>query len=199
MTDEQPPVVESSWKPPMTDDRRATFVAVIWAAVVLVVMTMLAVAPVVTVVSGTPKPVVAVALPSTPVAPTVTVTAAPPPVTVTASTPAPTPVAPAVNRAREEGFMAALNATSLYGPDHISYVSIPGSHGAYMGDPAPWMAGGTVVKYGYKACAVLDRYPNDLERATIVYYEEQGFGTDVDASMKRERTNYMEIVAVDLC
>ena len=60
------------------------------------------------------------------------------------------------------------------------------------------MPGGAVVEYGYKACAVLARYPNDHKRATDIFYQEQGFDA-VDASMEQERMNYMEVVAADLC
>ena len=59
--------------------------------------------------------------------------------------------------------MAALNGTPSDGPNHVSYATIPGSHGAYMGDVSAWTVGGPVVKYGYQACAVLNRYPNDFE------------------------------------
>ena len=124
---------------------------------------------------------------------------APPPVTVTAS-------APVLDHAREESFMAALNGTPSDGPNHLSYATIPGSHGAYMGDVSAWTVGGPVVKYGYQACAVLNRYPNDLERATIVFYEEE-LGADpptlaspgFEAKVEQERLTYMSIAGTYLC
>ena len=124
---------------------------------------------------------------------------APPPVTVTAS-------APVLDHAREESFMAALNGTPSDGPNHLSYATIPGSHGAYMGDVSAWTVGGPVVKYGYHACAVLNRYPNDLERATIVFYEEE-LGADpptlaspgFEAKVEQERLTYMRIAGTYLC
>jgi hypothetical protein len=125
----------------------------------------------------------------------------PPPVTATLSpsVTAPAPVPPA-DPVREKNFMAALeNAVALTGPNHLSYADIPGSHGAYMGDPTAWLPGGAVVRYGYRACAVLARYPNDHKRATDVFYGGLGFRTDVDVSTEQARTTYMEVVAVDLC
>jgi hypothetical protein len=124
---------------------------------------------------------------------------APPPVTVTAS-------APVLDHAREESFMAALNGTPSDGPNHVSYATIPGSHGAYMGDVSAWTVGGPVVKYGYQACAVLNRYPNDFERATVAFFEEElganppnlaspGF----EAEVEQERLTYMRIADTYLC
>ncbi len=124
--------------------------------------------------------------------PPVTVTA-PPPVTVTAS-------APAHDPAREKSFLAALDtAAALSGPNHVSYATIPGSHGAYMGDVSAWMPGGSVLKYAYQACAVLARYPHHYEQATDPFYEEVGMPMDVDAKTQQERVTYMQIVGFDLC
>ena len=126
--------------------------------------------------------------------------------------PAPPPPAPTVTATvtppvadhdREESFMAALNGG---GPNRIPYATIPGSHGAYMGDVSAWTVGGPVVKYGYQACAVLNRYPNDLERATIVFYEEE-LGADpptlaspgFEAKVEQERLTYMRIAGTYLC
>jgi hypothetical protein len=137
-----------------------------------------------------------VAQPSSP--PVVAMIVAPPP-SVTLPPPSIPVVAPEVSRAREESFLAALGGKPLYGPNHVSYASIPGSHGAYMGDPAAWTVGGPVTKHAYEACAVLDRYPNDLERATTTFYQELGASMNIDASAKQERVTYMEIVAIYLC
>ncbi|BBY36842.1 hypothetical protein MMAN_09760 [Mycobacterium mantenii] len=118
---------------------------------------------------------------------------APPPVTVTAS-------APAHDPAREKSFLAGLDAAAaLSGPKHVSYATIPGSHGAYMGDPSAWMPGGSVLKYVYQACAVLARYPHHYEQATDPFYEEVGMPMDVDAKTQQERVTYMQIVGFDLC
>ena len=120
-------------------------------------------------------------------------TSSPPPVTVTAS-------APAHDPDREKSFLAALNAAAaLSGPNHVSYATIPGSHGAYMGDVSAWMPGGSVLKYAYQACAVLARYPDNYEQATNSFYEELGTPTDVDAKTQQERVTYMQIVGFDLC
>lgn len=101
---------------------------------------------------------------------------------------------------REQNFMLALkNAVELGAPYHLSYADVPGSHGAYMGDPTAWLPGGAVVSDGYKACAVLARYPNDHKRAADVFYSELGSPMDVDASTEQARNTYIEIVAVDLC
>jgi hypothetical protein len=123
----------------------------------------------------------------------------PPPVTVTAS-------APVLDHAREESFMAALNGTPFDGPTHVSYATIPGSHGAYMGDVSAWTVGGPVVKYGYQACAVLNRYPNEFERATVAFFEDE-LGADpptlaspgFEAQVKQERLTYMRIAGTYLC
>ncbi len=65
----------------------------------------------------------------------------PPPVTPI-PTPTPTPVSPATNPAAEQSFLAALDgAAGLTGPNHVSYATIPGSHGAYMGDVSAWTIG----------------------------------------------------------
>jgi serine/threonine protein kinase len=118
---------------------------------------------------------------------------APPPVTVTAS-------APAHDPAREKSFLAALDAAAaLSGPNHVSYATIPGSHGAYMGDVSAWMPGGSVLKYAYRACAVLARYPDHYEQATDPFYEEVGMPVDVDAKTQQERMTYMQVVGFDLC
>lgn len=153
----------------------------------------------------TPVSVSAVPAPSavTPTArPSAAAPSPPPPATVTspAQTTAAAPPSPTTDPVRENNFMAALkNAVDLTGPNHISYADIPGSHGAYMGDLTAWLPGGPVVRYGYKACAVLSRYPNDRKRATDVFYGGLGFRGDVDASTERARATYMDVVAVDLC
>jgi len=127
---------------------------------------------------------------TTPAAPS---PAAPPPVTVTTS-------APAHDPAREKSFLAALDAAAaLTGPNHVSYATIPGSHGAYMGDVSAWMPGGSVLKYAYQACAVLARYPHHYEQATDTFFEEAGMPMDVDAKTQQERVTYMQIVGFDLC
>lgn len=135
--------------------------------------------------------------PSSPSATASSTTATNPATTQSASTAA---SAPRADPVREKNFLAALeNAVSLSGPNHISYADIPGSHGAYMGDPTAWLPGGAVVSNGYKACAVLAKYPDNHGRATDVFYGQLGFRTDVDVSTEQARTTYIEIVAVDLC
>jgi hypothetical protein len=147
---------------------------------------------------GTDRPPVATQAPSPPVIQTAVV--APPPAPSPYSTPLPAPEAPEVRRAREESFLAALNGTPINGPNHISYSMIPGSHGAYMGDPSAWTVGGPVVKYAYEACAVLKKYPSDREQATAIFYEEHGYDTkSASASTKQEMATYMEIADTYLC
>lgn len=124
----------------------------------------------------------------------------PPPAPSPSSTPLPAPEAPEAGRAREQSFLAALDGTPISGPNHVSYSMIPGSHGAYMGDPSAWTVGGPVVKYGYEACAVLKKYPSDREQATATFYEEHGYDTkSASASTKQEMATYMEIAATYLC
>ena len=144
-------------------------------------------------VAQAPSPLVV----KTTVAPPPSVKMTLPPVTMTAS-------APVLDHDREESFMAALNGT--HGSNRVSYATIPGSHGAYMGDVSAWTVGGPVIKYGYEACAVLNRYPNDFERATIVFFEEElGYNPPSSASPgfeeqeKQERLTYMRIAGTYLC
>lgn len=184
------PTVGSRW---MTSQRITTLAV----AACLVVVALAGVVAFV-MVRGTDRHPVATQAPSPPVVQTVVVTppAAPPP----SSTPLPASVAPEVSRAREESFLAALRGTPISGPNHVSYSMIPGSHGAYMGDPSAWTVGGPVVKYAYEACAVLQKYPSDREQATVIFYEEHGYDTkSASASTKQEMATYIEIAATYLC
>jgi hypothetical protein len=194
------PTVPSQW---MTS-RRITTLAVTASLIVVAVAGVVAFI----MVRGTDRPPVATQAPSPPPvatqapSPPVVQTAvvAPPPAPSPSSTPLPAPEAPEVGRAREESFLAALDGTPINGPNHVSYSMIPGSHGAYMGDPSAWTVGGPVVKYAYEACAVLKKHPSDREQATAVFYEEHGYDTkSASASTKQEMATYMQIAATYLC
>jgi hypothetical protein len=113
--------------------------------------------------------------------------------------PVPVPQIPRVNAAREENFVVALHARPG-APDwqNISWVMIPGGSADTRNDDA------LLVRHGYEACAVMNRYPGDRHGhdAAWAFYTEQGFNMaeiGTDPEYNQEMTSYLELADHYLC
>lgn len=111
------------------------------------------------------------------------------------------PSVPRHDPVAEKNFMDALNGTPAQGPNHLAYVNIPGSEGAYMGDGTAWAMDGLVVQHGYQACEVLAQHWSSQRDASWEFYAEQGYRMELmtDPDTRGQMTTYMDIAGTYLC